>query len=129
MAVGSAVLAARDMYPEVFAVGGLENELVIISVVLQPIKPLAGGLKVGMTLVIIPSGIACERQTDVSSFAQGVLGGIGSTNLHVELVATVAGGDDNGATNEPAERFQNFLAELLEYRYKPRWYTVINATS
>ena len=116
MAVGLAVLAARDVDPEVLAIRGLEDELVEVGITLQPVEPLAGGLKVGMALIVIPSGIAGERQADVSSFAQGVLGGIGSTNLHVELVATVAGADDNGAANEPTERFKDFLAELLQRR-------------
>ena len=57
MTIGLAVTTATDMYPEVFAVGGLEDELVEIRVMLEPVKPLAGGLKVGMTLVIIPSHI------------------------------------------------------------------------
>ena len=60
---------------------------------------------------------------------QGMLGGIGATNLDVEGVATVAGADDHGAANEPAEGFKDFLAELLKDRYKLRWYTVVNATS
>ena len=59
MAIGSAILAARDVNPEVLAVGGLEDELVKVAIVLQPVEPLAGGLKVGMTFVVIPSGITC----------------------------------------------------------------------
>ena len=114
MAVCLAVLAAGDMNPEVLAVGGFKDELVKVGVMLKPVKPLAGGFKVSMTLVVIPSGIAGERQADVSCFAQGVLGGIGSTNLHVELVATVAGADDNGTANEVAKWFQDLLAELLQ---------------
>ena len=129
MAVGSAVLAARDVNPEVLAVGGLEDELVEVAIVLNPVEPLAGGFEVSMTFVVIPSGIGGEGQTDVGSFTQGVLGGVGATNFHIELVATVAGADNDGAANEPAEGFKDFLAELLEGRYKLRWYTVINATS
>ena len=44
MAVGLAVLAAGDVNPEVLAVGGLENELIKVSVMLEPVEPLAGGL-------------------------------------------------------------------------------------
>ena len=69
MAVGSAVLAAGDVNPEVLGVRGLEDELVEISVVFQPVKPLAGGLQVGVTLVVIPGSIAGEREADVSGFA------------------------------------------------------------
>lgn len=61
MAVGSAILPARDVNPEVLAVGGLEDELVKVAIVLNPVKPLAGGLHISMTLVIIPSGIAGQR--------------------------------------------------------------------
>ena len=68
MAVGLAVLAARDVDPEVLAIRGLEDELVEVGITLQPVEPLAGGLKVGMALIVIPSGIAGERQADVSSF-------------------------------------------------------------
>ena len=114
MAVGPAVLAAGDVNPEVFAVGGLENELVEIGVVLKEVEPLAGGLQVGMTLVVVPGGIAGEGQADVSGFAKGVLGGVGSTDTDVELVATVAAGDDDRATDEGTEGFKNFLAELLQ---------------
>ena len=58
MAIGLAVLAAGDVNPEVLAVGGLHDELIKVGIMLQPVEPLAGGLKVGMSLVIIPSCIA-----------------------------------------------------------------------
>lgn len=51
------VLTAGNMNPEVLPVGGLQNELVKVAIVLNPVKPLAGGLKVGMALVVIPSSI------------------------------------------------------------------------
>ena len=117
------------MNPKIFAIGRLHDQLVKVTVEFNPIEPLAGGLKVGVTLVVIPSGIACERQADVSSFAQGVLGCIGSANLDVELVAAVAGGDDDGATNEGAEGLQYLLAELLKDRDVLRRYAIVNAMS
>lgn len=79
-----------------------------------------------MTLVVVPGGVGGEGQLEVGSFAQGVLGGVGATNLDVELVAAVAGGDDDGATNEGAEGFEDLLAELLKDRDKLRRYTVVN---
>lgn len=79
-----------------------------------------------MLLVIIPTCVGGEGQLDVSSFAQGMLGGIGATNLNVELVATVARADDNGTTNEPAEGFKDLLAELLQRGDVLRWHTVID---
>ena len=69
MAVGSAVTTAAHVNPEILTVGGFHNEWVKVAVVLNPIKPLAGSLHVGMALVIIPGGIAGEWQTEVSSFA------------------------------------------------------------
>ena len=112
MAVGTAVLAAGDVNPEVFAVGGLENQLIEVGVVLQIVEPLAGGFKVGMALVVIPGGIAGEGQADVSSLAKGVLGGVGSTDTDVELVAAVTAGDDDRATDEGTEGLKNFLVGI-----------------
>ena len=43
-----------------------------------------------------------------------MLGGVGSTDTDVELVATVTGGDDDGATDEGTEGLKNLLAELLQ---------------
>ena len=105
MPIGSTIPTTGYMYPEIFAIGGFEDELIKVSVMLEPVEPLAGGLKVGMTLVVIPSCVRSQGQADVSGLAQSVLGGIGATNLHIELVATVAGADDDRAANEPAERF------------------------
>ena len=66
MAVGTAVLAAGDVNPEVFAVGGLENELVEVGVVLEIVEPLAGGLKVGVAFVIVPSCIRRKWESYIS---------------------------------------------------------------
>ena len=114
MAVGTAVTTATDVNPEVFAVGGLKDELVEVGVAFQPVEPAMGGLQVGMATVVVPGGVGGEGQTEVGGFAQGVLGGVGSTNTDVELIASVAGRDDNGAANEGAERFEYLLAELLQ---------------
>ena len=69
MAIGSAVTTATHVNPEILTVGGLHNELVKVAIVLNPVKPLAGSLHIGMALVVIPGGIAGEWQTDVSSLA------------------------------------------------------------
>ena len=39
-----------------------------------------------------------------------MLGGIGATYLHIELVAAIATTDDDGAADEGAEGFEDFLA-------------------
>lgn len=114
MAVGTAVTTAADVNPEVFAVGGLKDELVEVGVAFQPVEPAMGGLQVGVATVIVPGGVGGEGQTEVGGFAQGVLGGVGSTNTDVELIASVAGGDDNGGANEAAEGLEDLAAELLE---------------
>ena len=57
MAVGSAVTTAADVNPEVFAVGGLKDELVEVGVAFQPVEPAMGGLQVRVATVIVPSGV------------------------------------------------------------------------
>ena len=44
MPVGSSVLPAGYMDPIVLPIAGLHDELIKVGIVLQPIKPLAGGL-------------------------------------------------------------------------------------
>ena len=39
MPVGFAVLPARDVDPEVFAIGGLKDELIKVGVMLNPVEP------------------------------------------------------------------------------------------
>ena len=86
-----------------------------------------GGLEVGVATVVVPGGIGGEREADVGSFAQGVLGGIGSANLDIELVAPVAGADDDGPADVAAKGFEDLAAELLQHRDVLRWYAVVDA--
>ena len=88
--------------------------MVEVGIPIQPVEPLTSSLHIGMATVIVPSGVGGEGQTEVGGFAQGVLGGVGSTNTDVELIASVAGGDDNGGSDEAAEGFEDLAAELLE---------------
>ncbi len=113
MAVGSTVTTATDMYPVVLAIGGLENQLIEISVVLQPVEPLASSLQV--------------RRQDISSFANGVLGGIDATHFHVERIAMVATADVNGTTNETAKGFEHLLTQLLQHGVVLRRHGVVDA--
>ena len=64
---------------------------------------------------------------DISGFAQSVLGGVGATNLDVELVAAVAGADDNGTANKGAERFKDLLAELLQRGDVLGWNRIVDS--
>ena len=60
-----------------------------------------------MPLVVIPSSIVGEGQMNVGSFAKGVMGCIGSANLHMERVVKVVTADDHGAANEGARRVED----------------------
>ena len=96
VAVPAPVLAAGDVEPEVLAVGGFEDELVEVGVVLQKVEPAAGNGHVGMRPVVRPIGVGGSGEVDVGSLSQGVLGGIGTSHPEVELRATVARADDKG---------------------------------
>ena len=61
VAVSSAVLPARDVNPVIFTIAGFHDQLIKVSVVFQPVEPLAGGLKDSMTLVVIPSRVRGKR--------------------------------------------------------------------
>ena len=80
-----------------------------------------------MATVIIPGGVGGEGETEVGCFTEGVLGGVGSANTDVELVAAVAGGDDEGGSDEGAEGFEDFAAELLENGDVVRGDAIVNA--
>ena len=114
MPVRSPVPPAAYVQPIIFAVGGFEDELVEVGVALHPVEPAVGGLEVGVATVVVPGGVGGEGQTEVGGFAQGVLGGVGSTNTDVELIASVAGADDDGPADEGAKGFEDLAAELLQ---------------
>ncbi len=51
---------------------------------------------------------------DVGGFAEGVLAGVCVSDLDVELVATVAAGDDHRFAEMLTQGFKDGLAELLQ---------------
>lgn len=51
---------------------------------------------------------------DVGGFAEGVLAGVCASYLDVELVATVAAGDDDWFAEMLTQGFKDGLAELLQ---------------
>ena len=69
VAVLFAVGSAADMDPVVTTVGGLHNQLVKVSVMLQKVEPLLGELHVGVALVVIPICVGIEWHMDVGCFA------------------------------------------------------------
>ena len=125
MPVGTSVASARDVNPIILPIGRFENQLIEIAMVLNPIKPAPCLLKIRVATVIVPGCIRGQWKLDISGLSESMLRGIGSTDLDVELVATIAGRDDNGATDEGAEGFEDFLAELLQGWNKLRGYTVV----
>ena len=126
MTVGFTVSSARDVNPIILPIGSLEDELVKVNMTFKPVEPLMGSLHIGMALVVIPGRIRREWELDISGLSESVLGGVSASNFDVELVAAVAGADDNGAANEAAEGFQDFLAELLQHWNVPRGYRVVD---
>ena len=126
MPVRSPVPPAAYVEPVVFAVCSFEDELVEVGVALKPVEPAAGGLQVGVAPVVVPGGIGGEGQADIGSLAEGVLRGIGSANLDVELVAPIAGADDDGPADEGAKGFEDLAAELLQCGDVLRGYAVVD---
>lgn len=59
------VLSARDMYPEVFAVGGFDDGLVEVGVLDDPVEPTVEDVFVGMGFAISPFGIGSLGYLDV----------------------------------------------------------------
>lgn len=100
MPIGFEVLAAGDMNPEVFAVGGFNDGLVEVCVGDEPVEPAVEDVHVGVGEVVVPVGVAGLGDEDVGCFTEGVLGGIDATDFDVELVAAVTGADDDWLTGK-----------------------------
>lgn len=77
------VLSARDMYPEVFAVGGFDNDLVEVGVLDDSVEPAVKDGLVGMGFAIAPFDVGSLGNLDVGSFAYCMLRGIDTTYLDV----------------------------------------------
>ena len=114
MAIFLDVLSTRDMYPEVFAVGGFDDGLVEVGVLDDTVEPAVEDVFVGVGFAIAPLGVRSLGNLDVGCFTKGVLKGIDSSDFDVESVTAVAGTDDDRLTCEGSEGFENFLAKLLE---------------
>ena len=114
MSVFLAVLAAGDVDPVVEAVGGLQDELVEVGMVLEVGEPTVGNLHIGVVLAVSPRGVVGFGQGNVGGFAQGVLAGIDASYLYIEGWAAVAGTDDDGSSGERSEGFEDGATELLK---------------
>ena len=55
-----------------------------------------------MPFIVIPTSVGGEGQLNVGSFAESMLGSISTSDFNVQLITTIAGRDDNGATDEGA---------------------------
>lgn len=83
LAVLALVLSARDVYPEVFAVGGFDDGLVEVGVQDDQVKPTVEDGLVGMGFAIAPFDVGSLGNLDIGSFAYCMLRGIDTTNLDV----------------------------------------------
>lgn len=120
------VLSARNMNPEVFAVGGFDDGLVEVGVLDDPVEPAVEDVFVGVGFAIAPLGVRCLGNLDVSCFSEGVLRGIDSSYFDVESVTAVTGTDDDRLACEDSEGLENFLAKLLEGRNELEWTGVVD---
>lgn len=114
MPVFLAVLAAGDVDPVVVAVGGLQDELVEVGVLLEVGEPTVGSLHIGVVFAVSPRGVVGFGQGNVGGFAQGVLAGIDASYLYIEAWAAVAGTDDDRLSGERSEGFEDGATELLQ---------------
>lgn len=113
MAVEASVTLARDVNPEYLAVGGLEDELVEVGIVCEPLHPLAGFLYIGETIACRILEVV-ERNVDVGSLTRHVLRVACSTYSLVECLASVSAGDGYRLSDIVAQRLKYLLAEVGE---------------
>ena len=106
------VPAAGHVDPVVATVGGFEDELVEVGVVLQEVEPAVGDVHVGVVEVVIPIGVGSLGKLYVGGFTEGVLTGVGATDFDVQLVTAVAGGDDDGSPPRVPPRGDDWLAKV-----------------
>ena len=114
MSVFLAVLAAGDVEPVVETVGGLQDELVEVGVLLEVGEPTVGNLHIGVALAVSPRGVVGFGQGNVGGFAKGVLAGIDASYLYIEGWAAVAGTDDNGLIGIRTQGFEDGATELFQ---------------
>lgn len=110
------VLTTRDVNPEVFAVGGLDDGLVEVRVGGEELEPAVEDVLVAVRLVVFPIGVGSLGDVDVCCFTECVLAGVCSSDLDVESIAAIAGTDDDGLTCKSTQGFEDGLAELLQGR-------------
>lgn len=102
------------MNPIIFAIHCFENQLVEVTVVHDPGEPVVEDVHVGVGFVVIPLGIGGLGDLDVDCLAKGVLRGIDTTDLDIELGTAVATADDDRLACEGTEGLEDLLAEQLE---------------
>lgn len=68
MPVGSTIMTTGYMYPEIFAVRRLHYKLVKVTMTFNPIKPLASGLHIRMSTVIVPDNYGSRFMINGSRF-------------------------------------------------------------
>ena len=113
MAVELRVATARNVDPEVEVVGGLEDELVVVGIVLEEVEPLASLVHVGVTLSVMPLE-GSDRQTDISSFTELVLRVLAASHIAVYQCTAIARTDGDGLANIVAQRLEHVLTEVAQ---------------
>ena len=125
MAVELRVATARDVDPEVELVGGFEDELIVVGVVLDEVEPPASLVLVGVTLTVMPLE-GSDRQSDVGCFTELVLRVLAATHIVVDHGTAIARTDGDGLAYIIAQRLEDILAEvaqIIDYRL---WCVVVD---
>ena len=113
MAIELRVATARDVDPEVEVVGGLEDELVVVGIVLEEVEPLASHIHVGVTLTVMPLE-GSDRQADISCLTELVLRVLAASHIAVDQCTAIARTDGDGLAHIVAERLEDVLAEVAQ---------------
>ena len=116
MAVELRVATARDVNPEVELIGGFEDELVVVGVVLDEVEPPASLLLVGVTLTVMPLE-GSDRQSDISCLTELVLRVLAASHIAVDQGTAITRTDGDGLIDIVAQRLEHVLAEVAQILY------------
>lgn len=83
-------------------VGGLDDCLIKVRVGGQELKPTVEDFHIRMSEIVLPTGVRCFRNLDVSCFTKGMSAGVCATDFDIEDIAAIATTDDNRLTTQDA---------------------------
>ena len=113
VAVEFRVATTRDVDPEVEVIGGFEDELVVVGVVLEEVEPPASHIHVGMALSVMPLE-GSDRQADISCLTELVLRVLAAAHIAVDQGTAITRTDGNGLVHIVAQRLEDILAEVAQ---------------